>query len=107
MKINAYTIFDSKALTYSAPFFAGTHGEAMRIVQDVANDLNTNVGRHPADFTLLCVGSFDNSSGIVLSADHREHISDIVSLVIRPEGLPFDANPGDASRAPVKPPKKA
>lgn len=98
-RLHAYTIYDSKALTYSPPFFAVAHGAAIRIVQDVANDLNTNIGRHPADFTLLCIGSFDDAAGVVLAADHREHISDILPLVVRSAPSLFDPLAGKSNGA--------
>lgn len=77
---NVYSLHDSKALIYSPPFLAGQHGLAMRMVQELANDLSTSVGRHPADFTLYCIGSFDDQSGQMLPAAHREHISDVLAL---------------------------
>jgi len=51
------------------------------MVLDLANDANTMVGRHPADFSLFCVGQFDDASGQLLPANNREHISDCLPLV--------------------------
>lgn len=81
MKSNAYTLYDVKSLTYSNPFYAPTHGAAIRIVQDAAQDPNTSLGRHPADFILYCVGSFDDQSAMLWKLDPREHVVDVVSLV--------------------------
>lgn len=81
MKTKAYSIYDVKSLTYSSPFYAPTHGAAIRIVQDAANDMNNQLGRHPADFVLYCVGEFDDQSAMLWKLDPREHVIDIVALV--------------------------
>lgn len=91
-----YSLYDSKALIYSPPFTAVSHGLAMRMVMEVASDLQTSVGRHPADFTLYCIGAFNDQSGEMLPAT-REHVSDVLSLTPRAVAGPglFD----DASRS--------
>lgn len=94
MILNAYSLYDAKALTYSPPFWAHQHGEAMRMVMQLAGDPNTTVGRHPADFTLYCTGSFDTSSGLLLPGDVKQHISDVLPLA--PGGRQRDFfNPAD------------
>lgn len=91
MLVNAYTLHDVKAASYSPPFFAAAHGLATRMVMELAQDASTTVGRHPADFTLYCVGRFNTESGEVLPAV-REHIADVVSLAPRPPAPLFDGN---------------
>lgn len=83
MLLNAYTLYDSKALTYSPPFFTTAHGAAVRMVMDIAGDVNTSVGRHPADYTLFCVGHWNDATGTMLPFEVREHISDVLPLVPR------------------------
>jgi len=80
MLLNAYTLYDVKALNYSPPFYASAHGQAVRLVMELASDTNTTVGRHPSDFTLFCIGTFDDGTGSLLSANVREHISDVLPL---------------------------
>lgn len=81
MIVNAYSLYDVKALTYSPPFYCAAHGQAVRMVMDLAGDNNTMVGRHPADFTLFCVGRFNDQSGELVANDVREHVADVLSLV--------------------------
>lgn len=96
MLLNAYSLYDSKAVTYSPPFYAPAHGAAVRIVMDAAADPNTSIGRHPADYTLYCVGRFDDQSGQLLPHDVREHISDVLPLVPPPAPSPlFERNGRD------------
>lgn len=81
MLLNAYTIYDVKARSYSPPFFANAHGQAVRDLSDAANDPSSNLGRHPGDFTLFCIGRFDTERGLLIPHDNREHISDVLPLV--------------------------
>lgn len=80
MKLYAYCVYDRKALVYNAPFFAVADGSAARSFADLANDLSTTIGRHPMDYVLFRVGSFDDTSGVLLS-DTAVHIADAHALV--------------------------
>lgn len=96
MKLNAYCIYDRKALVYHAPFFAVADGAAARSFSDLANDANTTVGRHPADYILYRVGTFDDAIGNLLP-ETAVHIADAATLVARPNGELFG---GDADNVP-------
>lgn len=93
MKLYAYCVYDRKALVYNAPFFAVSDGSAARSFSDLANDLSTTVGRHPMDYVLFRVGSFDDAAGMLLP-DTAVHIADAHALVapkpdlFRPNGRP-------------------
>lgn len=80
MKLHAYCVYDRKALVYNAPFFAVSDGSAARSFSDLANDKSTTVGRHPNDYVLFRVGSFDDASGQLLS-DTAVHIADANAFV--------------------------
>lgn len=69
MKLKAFAIYDIKSELFSPPFFMGTAGEAVRAFKDLANDPNTQVHRHAADFRLMCLGTFDNESGLFGDGD--------------------------------------
>ena len=45
------------------PFFMKSTGEAVRAFSDLANDRQTMVGQHPADFTLFKIGDFEDRHG--------------------------------------------
>jgi len=86
MQTNAYSIRDVKADVFHAPFFLPTDGAATRAFSDVANDINTQIGRHPADFTLYHIGSFDDATGQLTKCERR-HVVDASSLLrIQPKG---------------------
>lgn len=60
-----YTCFDEKARCHTRPFFYSEHGEAIRAFSDCANDPKHEIGRHPSDYTLKEIGTFDESTGII------------------------------------------
>lgn len=88
--VNAYTIYDRKALTYSPPFFQVADGAAVRMFQDLVGDTNTNVGRHPGDFVLFRCGAYDDSNGSLLPVTALQHLVDAAALVPVQPPLPFD-----------------
>lgn len=65
MKLHMFSIFDDKARAFLPPFFLPEIGLAVRSFGDGVNDPSHGFGRHPEDYTLFLVGSFDQASGIV------------------------------------------
>lgn len=63
MIYQAFSIYDTAAITYSPPFYFATKGLAIRMFSETAADTNTSIGRHPMDFTLFHIGEFDDSNG--------------------------------------------
>lgn len=62
MILNMYALFDAKASYYSVPFFMAHDALAMRAAGDLAADPSTAPGRHPADFHLMRLGSWDDQT---------------------------------------------
>lgn len=88
---NMYTLHDVKALQYNPPFFALNDALAKRMIEDLVADLNTSVGRHPADFKLYRLGTYEDSKGEVVPLNIMEHVVDCIALVPPPvQHLPFD-----------------
>lgn len=96
MTLNAYSIYDNKALVYHSPFFAPTDGAAMRMFADTVNDPNTTLSRHPADYSLHRVGQFDDSNGEIV-AHMRAHVVDALTLLKKQE--PLFQQPGTGADA--------
>lgn len=92
MKLNAYSIYDNKSLRYHAPFFMNTDGEAVRALTDLANDPNTTIGKHPGDYVLYYIGTYDDNSGQLHSEAPLRHIMDAVAL-IKPAPTPLFSSP--------------
>ena len=60
MHMLMFSIYDEKAEIYSRPFYALTVGEAIRTFTDAVNLSDSPYNRHPEDYTLFSVGSFDD-----------------------------------------------
>jgi hypothetical protein len=64
MKLFIYSLFDQAAKAYTRPFFLQNDGIAIRAFQDQVNAKEpNNVSEHPEQFTLFCIGEFDDSNG--------------------------------------------
>lgn len=63
MKLLGYALYDTKADFFQRPFFAQTDGLALRAVVDEAMRRGSELGRHPSDYCVFCVGEFDDSNG--------------------------------------------
>lgn len=62
MKLEIFAIFDSKAAAYMQPMFVLTKAMVIRDFTDAARGDNA-IGKHPEDFTLFHLGTFDDSDG--------------------------------------------
>jgi len=58
-----FTVYDSKAETFMPPFFVPSKGLAIRAFEDCINSNEHHFGKHPADYTLFSLGSFDTDTG--------------------------------------------
>lgn len=65
MKQQLFTVYDNKARAYQQIFMAPTLAAGMRAFSDVVQDPNTSLAKHPADYTLVQVGEFNENSGIL------------------------------------------
>lgn len=63
MILKAFCLLDAKTGFYNVPWFQSHVGQAFRTVVDLASDPSTLVGRHPADFILCEIGTFDDQVG--------------------------------------------
>jgi hypothetical protein len=65
MKLFIVTVFDKGAAAYNRPFFVPSLGLAIRGFQDELNrEAEDNpMFKHPSDFELYSLGSFDDNSG--------------------------------------------
>lgn len=80
MITKAFSLFDLKTGIFGVPFFMAHVAQARRACEDLANDLNTTVGRHPGDYMLTEIGTFDDASGAFSVAGPVHHFT-MASLV--------------------------
>lgn len=74
MTINAYVWYDSKAKNYSAPMFLVNDDVAIRQFGMACQDIHTEMGYAPDDFTLFKLGEFDTKSCKMTSLPGLEFI---------------------------------
>lgn len=60
MKVNVYSILDSKTGIYSHPMFLQSDGAMMRAWVDHVNDPRNAISQHPEDYILFKIGQFDD-----------------------------------------------
>ena len=63
MIVKVFSIWDEKVKAFRFPFFAQSTGQAIRMFMEASNDLKTEIGKYPQDFTLFEHGEFDDESG--------------------------------------------
>lgn len=57
-----FTIYDSKAAAYLPRFIQTATGLALRQFEEATHRSDTPIGKHPADFTLFEVGTWDEQT---------------------------------------------
>ena len=63
MIFHIFSIYDSKAEAYNTPLYLAAKGQAVRAFDDQVNKEGSEIGNHPEDYTLFCLGTFDDSTG--------------------------------------------
>ena len=69
MKYILCSIYDSAVEAYMRPFTAQSPGQATRLFEDELRRPESDMGRHPEDYSLFQIGTFDDSSGSVEPAN--------------------------------------
>lgn len=83
MILSVVSVFDKAAAAYSRPFFVPTLGMAIRSFSDEANraDEDNPMYKHPSDYELYHLGSFDDASGTLISLPTGSVLLTTASLV--------------------------
>jgi len=69
MLIKMFVIYDVKAQFYNKPFYCQNDNVALRAFTDLANDKDTDVGKHPTDFILFSVGTYEDTTAEIKSTE--------------------------------------
>ena len=77
-----YSIFDKAAQAYVTPFFMHNKALAIRAFADNVNSSEeNNVSKHPEQFSLFCLGEYDDTTGKIEPRDEPELIASGLELV--------------------------
>lgn len=67
MILKSYSVYDNKAVAFLPPFFMFNDAVACRAFSDAVNDPSHQFHKNPTDYNLFCVGSFDDSTGVLVT----------------------------------------
>lgn len=81
MKLEIFSVYDSKAQAYLPPFFLPKEAMAIRIFAECCNSPEHQFGKHPADYTLFHIGSFDDWDGDILAIQPQKNLGNGLHLV--------------------------
>ena len=76
MKVNIYSIHDIKTEAFMQPFFARSHGEAIRMVENAVEDPQSGFHKHAQDYRLFFIGIFEDGPGEI-TGHQAVHIQDL------------------------------
>ena len=74
MKVFMYSIFDRASGVYDRPFPSNSDQEATRGFTDLCMNDETMIGRHPDDFTLFRIGTWENNKGELFPSGAPEKV---------------------------------
>ena len=83
MRVQLFSIFDTKSRVYLAPFVARSAVDATRQISASFRDpqmRETPVGQHPDDFELFAVGGFDDETGEISPLQSKIFIANLGNL---------------------------
>ena len=80
MRLNIYTIFDSASGAYIRPFYAQSDGQALRSFTDISQDADHEIGKHPEDYSLFRIGTYDDNKG-QLHPEDKECLATAMEVV--------------------------
>lgn len=63
--MNIYSIFDVKSGLYSLPMLWLNDALAVRAFDNAVQDDESQLSRNPGDYSLFCLGYFDDKSGSI------------------------------------------
>lgn len=81
--MKVYTVYDLKSQTYMPPFCVRAEGEAVRGFADQANDKNSAIGLHPADYVLYALGDYDDRTGVIEPLAEKKQVAVASEYVIQ------------------------
>lgn len=67
MRLNVYSVFDVKAAVYANPFYMPNDAVAVRGFTGAVNSPDTMLYKHPEDYMLFRIGTFDDSVGLLVA----------------------------------------
>lgn len=83
MKI--FTVYDQQAEAFLMPFFAPAPGVAIRNFIKSINTPDHQFHQFAADYTLFCIGSYDEHTGFITQDDAHENLGNGLNYLEKDE----------------------
>lgn len=80
MTNHVFAVFDAKAEAYLPPFTTSTFGIAERLFTDMVNEPGQQFNRHPEDYTLYLIGTYDSHTAELQTAALKPLITGLQAL---------------------------
>lgn len=80
-----YTIYDAKAKIFNKPFHQHNEEVALRTARTLLDDHSSDIAKHPSDFILYRLGTYDDDTGSFSLNDQPEVITAFNALT--PESM--------------------
>ncbi len=82
-----FAVFDSKSASYGNLIVVPTKGIAIRSFSDVCANVESPVGKHPEDYSLFHIGTYDPNPGLLKAINPPVLVVSASSMVsiVKPE----------------------
>lgn len=80
MILKAYSLRDLKADNFHAPFFVPSEAHARRLLSELIQNKNSEVGKYTADFILYHIGSLETETGALTPVNPSEVCSALSAM---------------------------
>lgn len=91
MVTKVFAVYDLKVLAHMQPFFSESIGGALRAFEDAVNDPQCPFNKHPGDYQLFEIGSFDNKTGLIAPLTPMKLIANAAEFVkVKPGNISLD-----------------
>jgi len=71
---------DKKARAYATPFFQAHVDVAIRAFKGAVNDPTHPIAKHPEDYSLWLIGTFDDNTGLITPHAAPIHVAEAMAL---------------------------
>lgn len=82
MILGMFTIFDEKAQFHNKPFYFAHDGEAKRMVADLVLNSDFMISKHPGDFKLYKLGTFNDATGKTEQFDIPQLVCNATEFIV-------------------------
>lgn len=83
MKMQLFALRDTALEAYGAVMTYSATGQAVREFTDQVNDKQSQINKHPEDYMLFFLGTYDNDTGMILQPDQPKQMARAIDVIIR------------------------